>query len=118
MKAGWLNCNSNKLQEQGRTGWRSGSSKKYLIVVPDCVPGLLEIVDFPARFYSLETMVERSLFSVAARSYLLIPLDSAHNTNLILPSLIGAKMEPSCKKSEPAGICLKSTRLRVAISSV
>jgi hypothetical protein len=56
--------NSNKLQEHGRTGWRSRSSNRHLIVspMPRCVRGLLEILDFPARFRVSETMVERSLF--------------------------------------------------------
>jgi hypothetical protein len=35
-ESGVLNVNSNKLQEHGRTGWRSKSSKKYLIVSPMC----------------------------------------------------------------------------------
>ena len=60
--------NSNKLQEHGRTGWRSRSSKKHLIVSPMCPRCLLEILDFPAVSDSVETMVERSLFRAKINS--------------------------------------------------
>ena len=33
-ESGMAKRNSNKLQEHGRTGWRSRSSKKHLIVSP------------------------------------------------------------------------------------
>jgi hypothetical protein len=35
-ESGMAKRNSNKLQEHGRTGWRSRSSKKHLIVSPMC----------------------------------------------------------------------------------
>ena len=51
-ESGMAKRNSNTLQEHGRTGWRSRSSKKHFIVspMPRCVPSLLEILDFPSRF--------------------------------------------------------------------
>ena len=60
-ESGSTKRNSNKLQEHGRTGWRSRSSKKHLVVSPMCPRCLLEILDFPAVSDSVETMVERSL---------------------------------------------------------
>ena len=60
-ESGMAKRNSRKLQEHGRTGWRSRSSKKHLIVSPMC-PRPFGDSGLPCPSDSRETMVERSLF--------------------------------------------------------
>jgi len=45
---GMAKRNSNKLQEHGRTGWRSRSSKKHVIVSPMCPRTFDALEHFPA----------------------------------------------------------------------
>jgi hypothetical protein len=60
-ESGMAKRNSKELQEHGRTGWRSRSSKKHLIVSPMC-PRPFGDSGLPCPSDSRETMVERSLF--------------------------------------------------------
>jgi hypothetical protein len=59
--------NSDKPQEQGRTGWGSRRSKKHSIVSPMC-PRRFRDSRLPSSFLTLETMVERSLFRTVVLS--------------------------------------------------
>ena len=57
--------NTHKVQDTDALDGVLGAARNTLLLCPRCVPGLLEILDFPAPFLTLETMVERSLFRLA-----------------------------------------------------
>jgi hypothetical protein len=61
-ESGMAKRNSKKLQEHGRTGWRSRSSKKHLIVSPMC-PRSFNDSELSCSLFELsEATVEGSLF--------------------------------------------------------
>jgi len=113
--------NSNKPQEHGRTGWRSRSSRKHLIVSPVC-PRTLR--DFPAPS-SRETdarpqhLLNRRLDDRAQPfqgcSHPTLSIDSARHSSENQPDFIlfiGAKMEPICTNQSLPGFASNRTAPR------
>ena len=65
-ESGMAKRNSNELQERGRTGWRSRSSKKQLIVSSMCPRSFDALEHFPAYLIPQDQYARK--MSILARS--------------------------------------------------
>ena len=102
-ESGMAKRNSNKLQEHGRTGWRSRSGKKHLIVSPMCPrtsSGRVPCSSMPGRPLLLRIDFHNGRAQPFQCSRPELSVDSAKLSSEILHDFalfIGAKMEPRLK---------------------
>jgi hypothetical protein len=83
-ESGMAKRNSNKLQGRGRTGWRSRSSKKHLIVSPMC-PRTFALVALP--FLASTKSFLKSGRRASSKVLLVMPAQLDGNQNRVHASL-------------------------------